>query len=281
MKFGFVTCVQLGLSCMEAIYRAGGGLELIVTLDDDLAREKSGRIYVDDFAEKHDVPVAKVRNINHNEAIASLRNAELDWLFIIGWSQIARQEVLNIPSRGVIGMHPTLLPVGRGRAAIPWTILKGLKKTGVTMFKMDSGVDTGPILAQLEIPVPSSCNATTLYRLVDDAHIALIEATFADLSRGKVEARLQDDRRATEWPGRKPEDGEIDLEGSVCDAERLIRATSRPYPGAFVFENRRKLIIWEAQMIEPETITSRPVLTFKDGLLECLDFEYVGSATSA
>jgi methionyl-tRNA formyltransferase len=163
---------------MEAIYQVGGSLDLVVTLQDDLARGKAGRIYVDQFAATHRIQVAKIRNINDPDAIEALSAADLDWLFIIGWSQIARDEVLAIPRKGVIGMHPTLLPIGRGWAAIPWAILKRLEKTGVTMFKMDSGVDTGPILDQLEIPLSPRTTATDLYARVNEAHVDLMKAAF-------------------------------------------------------------------------------------------------------
>src|SRR5690242_13717067 len=136
-RVGFVTCVQLGLSCMEAIYEVGGKLDLAITLHDETAVAKSGRIYLNEFCAARHIPLVKVRNINDADALAAIASAQLDWLFIVGWSQIARRDVLNAPRKGVLGMHPTLLPQGRGRAAIPWAILLGLPETGVTLFKLD------------------------------------------------------------------------------------------------------------------------------------------------
>jgi methionyl-tRNA formyltransferase len=183
-----------------------------------MARTKSGRVYIDDFAARHGIEVAKIRDLNKPEAVEIIREAGLDWLFIIGWSQIARAEVLSTPSWGVIGMHPTLLPQGRGRAAIPWAILKGINRTGVTMFRLDEGVDTGPILAQVEIPLHDRIDASELYTLVDRAHVALMREAFPKLARGELDAIPQDHSQATEWPRRKPEDGAIDPHGSVREA---------------------------------------------------------------
>src|SRR5690554_5788702 len=118
-KIGFVTCVQLGLSCMEALYEAGGNLSFVMTLEDNQATNKSGRVYLDDFCKAHEIPLLKSRHVNNDDVISAIKEHELDWLFIIGWSQIAGLEVLNAPKQGVLGMHPTLLPTGRGRAAIP------------------------------------------------------------------------------------------------------------------------------------------------------------------
>ena len=271
-KIGFVTCVQLGLSCMEAIYRAGGKLNLTITLEDDQAINKSGRVYLDDFCKQRDIPLIKSRHINNADVIHAIQSHQLDWLFIIGWSQIASEAVLKAPKHGVLGMHPTLLPLGRGRAAIPWAILKRLPKTGVTLFKLDTGVDTGPIVDQIEIPLSDQSTATELYQQVDDAHTLLIKKAVPDILNDTLILLEQDESKATEWPGRKPEDGKINLQGSISDAECLIRAVTHPYPGAFVSqEDGSKLIVWKSQIVQK--VTSNPCLTFSDGILECLEYE--------
>lgn len=275
MRFGFVTCVQLGLSCMEAIYEVGGTLEVAITLEDDMAKGKSGRVYLDDFCAANDLDLVKIRNINKPDALAAIREYELDWLFIIGWSQIAREDVLAAPARGVIGMHPTLLPVGRGRAAIPWAILKGLDKTGVTMFQLDDGVDTGPIIAQHEIPLAPDTTATRLYDAVDAAHIVLMKDVFPKLQDDTVRPAAQDDADASEWPGRKPEDGRIDLDGSAVDAERLVRAVTRPYPGAFADLEQGRVVIWSAQLaLSAPAGNDAPSLEFHDGVLIAREWEW-------
>ena len=92
MRFGFVTCVQLGLSCMEAIYQVGGRLHLAVTLKDDQAASKVGRVYPDAFCVRNDIRLIKARNINDAEVVDAVRAADIDWLFVIGWSQIAHAE---------------------------------------------------------------------------------------------------------------------------------------------------------------------------------------------
>lgn len=252
MKFGFVTCVQLGLACMEEIYAVGGQLDLVISLKDTLARQKSGRIYVDDFCETHAIPhVVKVRNVNDGAAIAAVQDLGIDWLFIIGWSQIARKPMLEAPRRGVLGMHPTLLPQGRGRAAIPWAIIKGLAQTGVTLFKLDEGVDTGPILAQEVLPLAPDETATVLYDRVATAHRTLIRRVWFDLVNDKLLLQAQDESRATEWLGRTPEDGIIDAATMDCTTvDRLVRAVTHPYPGAFLDADITRYRIWAGQAHE-------------------------------
>ena len=126
-------------------------------------------------------------------------------------------------------MHPTLLPVGRGRAPVPWAILKGLDKTGVTMFRLDDGVDTGDILGQEVIPLRPDITATELYSAVEEAHRKLIGKYWQDLVNDTLVMTKQDDDTATEWPARRPEDGRLKADMTVAFAERLVRAVTHPY----------------------------------------------------
>ena len=268
IKTAFVTCVQIGLSCIEEIYKIGGKLDLLITIKDNKAKDKSGRIYLDEIAAKHNVPLLKINNVNDKEVIEALIKYNIDWLFIIGWSQIARSELLNTPKKGCIGMHPTLLPVGRGRAAIPWAIIKGLDKTGVTMFKLDEGVDTGDIITQGEITLDNEITATELYDKVNRMHTQLIRDKWVDIISDNIRPKKQNEKLATEWPGRKPEDGQITINMTMDEAHTLVRATTHPYPGAFFLTNDSKIIIWNA--IKNKLNGD---IKLKDGYLQLVDYE--------
>ena len=274
MKFGCVTCVQIGLSCMEAIYEIGGKLEVIISIPDEKSIKKSGRIYVDEFAIKYNIPVVKTNHINDPLAIDTIEKYNLDWLFIIGWSQIASEEVITTPNKGAIGAHPTLLPIGRGRAAIPWAIIKGLNQTGVTFFKMDRGVDTGLILGQQIVPILSDETATTLYRKVNEAHEILIKNLYSELESNAVVGEIQDESKATYWEGRKPKDGEITLDMTIQEVDRLVRATTKPYPGAFIKKENQKIIIWEGfKSTNPQKNNKFIELKLKDGYFYAKTFQ--------
>jgi methionyl-tRNA formyltransferase len=263
MKFAFCTCVQLGKSCIEASLKEGFRFDLLITLQDHKSKTKSGRVYLDKISQEHDIELLKVNHINDPEVIEEIKEKEIDWLFIIGWSQIANLDVLNSPKFGVIGAHPTLLPQGRGRAAIPWAIIKGLSKTGVTFFKMDEGVDTGKILAQLEISISETETATTLYKKVNEAHVQLFLNTLHNLISGNYQLMEQDESKATYWEGRVPADGEIKLDMTIEEVDRLVRATTHPYPGAFYFDDDgNKVIVWEGS----KTYKNGNSIQCKDGM---------------
>ncbi|MEO8064302.1 MAG: formyltransferase family protein [Pseudomonadota bacterium] len=280
LRFGFVTCVQLGLTCMEAIEACGGRLQFAGTLLDEQARAKSGRVYLDDFCARTGIPLTKFRNVNDPDAVAAIAGASLDWLFIVGWSQIARAPVLNSTRSGVLGMHPSLLPVGRGRAAVPWAIILGLTETGVTLFKMDEGVDTGPIVSQIKLPLSGRETATSLYQRVDDAHRTLMVQAWPSLALGELTPIPQDNSRATVWEGRTPAQGRLGSKMTVNEADRLIRAVTRPYPGAFFDMDSRRLRVWAAHpaggspLPPVGTASTFPSLEFQDGTLQVDDGDW-------
>ncbi len=273
LNLAFVTCVQLGLSCMEELYRCGANLNLVITLPDHQAKDKSGRVFLDKFCDSKGIDLVKVSNINNSKIIDEVKSRKIDWLFIIGWSQIVHKELLEIPRLGALGMHPTLLPSGRGRAAIPWAILKDLQVTGVTLFKLDEGVDSGDIISQISIPIEKNTNAFDLYNKIELGHIKLINSFIPIMVSGEVKFTKQQHNKATFWPGRKPSDGAIDVNGSVVDAEKLVRAITKPYPGAFYYKNGRKIIVWEAHIPNENDVITEPFIVFKDGILVVDNYE--------
>lgn len=253
MRIGFVTVVQLGLDCLEEIERFGGRLDLLITLDDDTATKKSGRIQLDDYARRTGVPLHKTRHINEPATIDAIRKADLDYLLVIGWSQLVAPEVFPLVKRTLLGMHPTLLPEGRGRAPIPWTILKGLRRSGVSMFELRPEADSGDIIATEAFDVAPDETATTLYKKASQAHLALIRKIWPALTTGTLRGQPQDEAKATHWPQRRPEDGAITEHMSLEEIDRLVRATTHPYPGAFLLSNKRKIIIWSGEIMKIES----------------------------
>jgi methionyl-tRNA formyltransferase len=272
MNIAFVTCVKLGESCIRELINSKIKIKLIITLNDDIAVKKSGRIYLDNFCKKNHIQLLKIDNINDEIVMQNIKLMNIDWLFIIGWSQIAGKSLLKAPNKGCLGIHPTLLPEGRGRASIPWAILKNLKITGASLFKLDHGIDTGPIINQVQITINEKENANTLYNKIIKAHIFLIKKVAKNLLENNIIFRDQIEKKATYWPQRKPEDGQIDLNGSVYDAERLIRATTKPYPGAYYYDNNLKIKVWEAE-ITSVCRHNELSLSFKDGYLKLISIE--------
>ena len=148
-------------------------------------------------------------------------------------------------------MHPTLLPRHRGRAPIPWAILSGLARTGVTLFEIvDATADSGPIVGQVEVEIAPDETATSLFERINDAHVELIRTYMPQLLAGTAPRIPQDVSRASTWTKRTPADGIIDWETRAPYLYDWVRAQTRPYPGAFTFLGDRKVVVWRARPVE-------------------------------
>jgi methionyl-tRNA formyltransferase len=148
-------------------------------------------------------------------------------------------------------MHPTLLPRHRGRAPIPWAILSGLTRTGVTLFEIvDSTADSGAIVGQVEVEIAPDETATSLFARLADAHVQLVRELVPQLLSRSAPRSRQDPSRASSWPKRVPADGIIDWETRAPYLHDWVRAQTRPYPGAFTYFGDDKVIVWEARPVE-------------------------------
>lgn len=168
-----------------------------------------------------------------------------------GWRQIIKKNLLELPKKGMIGFHPTLLPKGRGPAPIINTILEGFEKSGVTMYYISEGLDNGDIIGQEGFPVGPDDYAQDIYNKVTQSGKQLIRTYIPLLVRGDAPRIPQDNHNATYLPKRTMADNKIDLKGDSIDViYRKIRAFSKPYNGAFIIRNNKKLIIWNAEISE-------------------------------
>jgi methionyl-tRNA formyltransferase len=144
-------------------------------------------------------------------------------------------------------MHPTMLPVGRGQAPIPWTIIKDLKKTALSVFFLVADADAGPIIAQYELDVRDGENSASLFYRIGHTHFTAGLELADRLADGGIAARTQDEAIATRWPKRRPKDGEILDTMSCREITLLVRALLGPYPRAFVWQAGEKVEIRSAE----------------------------------
>ncbi|HEX7656124.1 MAG: methionyl-tRNA formyltransferase [Sphingomonas sp.] len=218
----------------------------VVTLDPALAARHADFVDLAPLADAAGAPIVTVDRINRPAAIEQVRALEPDYLFVIGWSQICGPDLMGIAPDRVIGYHPAPLPRMRGRAAIPWTILRGEPITAGTLFWIDDDVDSGAILDQHFLHVADDETAASLYDRHMTALATMLARTLPPLARGAARREPQDDRYATWTARRTPEDGLIDWRDGAAAIDRLIRAVGRPYPGAFTAIGGERLTIWRA-----------------------------------
>jgi methionyl-tRNA formyltransferase len=170
----------------------------------------------------------------------SIRVHGIDYLLVVGWSRLVSDEILALcesnigEGAGGIGMHPTLLPQGRGRAPIPWTILNGLQRSGLSAFVLEEGADSGAIIAQYPIDIESGETSASLFRRIAGLHYRAGRELATPITSGVWSPKSQDESVASYWPKRSPRDAEIVSSMSLGQVQRLLRAQCAPYPSAFV-----------------------------------------------
>lgn len=246
----YVGAVELSHVGLKELVRQGAKPNLVVTLRPNLAGRHSDFVDLPALAAAHDIPVQFVDNINEPALLDRLTEMKPDYIFVVGWSQLIKPDLLALPAKGCIGFHFAKLPRNRGRAAIPWVILNRETVTGVTLMQLEVGLDSGAIVAQRTIPVAINERARTLYDKICIGLREMMCEIAEDLKSGRtLRATPQDHSQATYLAKRSAEDGWIDWERPADEIERLIRAVGKPYPGAFTVYRDHKLTIWEAQLV--------------------------------
>lgn len=186
--------------------------------------------------------------INSEWIVDELKSLEVDLFFVIGLSQLIDEELINTPKFGCIGYHPTKLPKGRGRGAIAWTVL-GKVESAATFFKIDSGADSGEII----FSEPVNLNGTEYAQdVIDKLMIAIstgLDSFLPKLKKGQMSLISQNEDVASYLEIRRPNDGYIDWLSPAKDIQSLIRAVSKPLPGAFTFFQDNKIYIWKADFL--------------------------------
>lgn len=240
-KICVVGRIELTRQCIEALHETGVKIGLVVGWGGAF-NHISGGVRMDGVCEKLRIPLYKTIDINAPETVEAIRKSKCALLVVTGWSQLLKPEALGVCPLGTIGLHPTRLPEGRGRAPIPWTILKRLKTSAVTLFYLTPGVDDGDIIAQCELPLLHNnatmgellgYNADLLYDEVCEASKRLLVAHVPDVLAGKAPRIPQDHAKATYWKRRRQRDGAIRWTKSAADIVLMVDATTHPFPGAF------------------------------------------------
>jgi len=244
-----VTGHTFGVRAFEGVFSSRAFLDgriqvpLMIGLDDSHAAGTVGYTSLGRLAAEQGVRYISTSDGRLGSLAGQIRAARPAYILVIGWSHLVGDDILAIPSAGCIGMHPTMLPTGRGQAPIPWTIIKDHKKTALSVFFLVAAADAGPIIAQYELAVRNGENSASLFYRVAHTHFTAGLELAECLAAGSISARVQDEAIATRWPKRRPKDGEI-LDTMTCrEISLLVRALLGPYPRAFVWRAGAKVEI--------------------------------------
>jgi methionyl-tRNA formyltransferase len=244
MRVVFITHNELGLACLEELADLGADVRAVYTRPetDDL----SNQVGFEAFTDARDVPLHRVDSVNDEQVVSQIAGYEPELLFVVGWSQLVTRAVLDLPTVTALGMHPSPLPRGRGRAPLAWSLIKGLDETELSFFHLVEAADAGDLVGQEPIDIAIDDDAGSLYEKMVRAGRRLVRRHYPTFERGEVPREPQDDEVATWWPKRTPRHGLVDWNQPPMAVYNWIRGQTRPYPGAFSFLDGRKVKIWSA-----------------------------------
>jgi len=196
------------------------------------------------------LPVLQPERARDPTFISQIRDLRPDLIAVAAYGQILPKALLEIPPYGCLNVHTSLLPRYRGAAPIQWAILNGDPETGVTIMKMDEGMDTGAIIAMEKTPIADDDNAQSLHDRLATIGAGLLVKTIPDYTSGKISPRQQPSAGIVLAPKIKKSDGQIDWQQPARSVWNRVRALV-PWPGAYSYlptEPRTMIKIWRAEL---------------------------------
>lgn len=270
------------LECLSSV----SDIAAVFTRPDDGTNENVNSIKA--FCASSGIPVSQPAKKELYGYEDYLQKIDPDLIIVCGYKFIIPKEIFSIPRDGTINIHPSMLPRYRGQHVINWAIVNGESETGVTLHFMDESLDTGDIIVQKSVPINFEDTAKDLHDRIYVEACCLLKQILLDYRQGKpLKGRVQNSSEATFFKPRRPEDGHIDWRKSSIEIYNLIRALSRPWPGAFSYLNGYKVVLWKAYIEESDdklpygkVINVRDdniVVSTIEGQLVVTDYEIVGA----
>lgn len=247
---------DFAVPCFHALHQSPFQLDLVVT-QPDRPRGRGRRLTgppVKEAAKAFGYTILQPVNVRDENFIDTLKAYAPDFLVVVAFGQILPAVILEIPRRGAINVHASLLPKYRGPAPIQWAIMRGESQTGVTTMLMDTGVDTGDIYLSAATPIRSEDTSAALHDRLAGLGAGLLVDTINRIWEGTLFPRAQSHAKATYAPMLRKKDGHIDWSQPARAIDAKIRAMT-PWPGAFCFLNNKRFKIHKATPMSKTSIS--------------------------
>ena len=248
MRAVFIGTVEFSLRSLEKLI--GLNVNLVGVITKESSSFNSDFLDLKPLCISNGIPCLYVDDINSLDSIKWIKDLNPDVIFCFGWSSLIKKEILNIAPMGVVGYHPTKLPMNRGRHPLIWALALGLEESASTFFFMDEGADTGDILSQVDFEISYQDDARSIYDKVNDIALCQIEDFIPRLKQGKYSKVKQDGLRSNSWRKRNEIDGLIDFRMSSRAIYNLTRALTKPYVGAHIKYRGKNISIWKVKEVD-------------------------------
>jgi methionyl-tRNA formyltransferase len=245
MDLIFLGTPTFAVATLERVIEAGHRVSAVFT-QPDRPKGRGGKMAaspVKEAALRLGLPVHQPERIRSPEVVEQLKQMKPDAMIVVGYGQIIPQAIIDIPPRGIINVHASLLPKYRGAAPIQWAVANGEARTGVTTMRIDAGLDTGDMLLKWETEIGPEEDALELGTRLAGAGAQLLVETLRD-DPAPVK---QDPGQATYAPILKKEDGDIDWNWPASKIFNRSRGLL-PWPGAYSFFRGQMFHIWKARV---------------------------------
>lgn len=252
MKLVFLGTPDFAVPALERVVTAGHEILAVFTQPDRPKGrgQREAMPPVKQAALRKGLVVYQPERVRRPEVVEQLRKMAPEVMVVVGYGQIIPQLILDIPPKGIINVHASLLPKYRGAAPVQWAIARGETQTGVTTMRINAGLDTGDMLLKWTTAIGEEETAIELSERLAHAGADLLVQTLAELH--EIRPEPQDDSEATYAPMLKKEDGHIDWRLSQQEILNRIRGFV-PWPGCYGFLNGQRLYIWKAARADIET----------------------------
>ncbi len=253
MKIVYMGTPDFAVGALEALIEAGHEIVAVVT-QPDKPKGRGKEMQISDVkacALKHDLPVFQPVKIKEHDVVEYLKSLGADIFVVAAFGQILSQEVLDIPKYGCVNIHASLLPKYRGASPINQVLIEGDEYTGITVMKMNIGMDTGNILMQEQIKIEDEDTAGTLFDKLSILGAKVIVKALEEIEAGTITETVQDEEKATKCAKMSKELGHIDWNNDASYIARLVRALN-PWPSCFTKVNGKMLKIWKAKAIDTD-----------------------------
>ncbi len=233
MRFGWIGLRAEGLPGFEGLLEAGAPISAAITMDPRLAAVRRAAVDYRPICDRFGVPLHYVADLNDSRALRLLTELDLDLGFVIGWPQRVGPSALGTVRIGMIGAHASLLPHNRGPAPINWALIRGESTTGATLLWLGDSVRDVVIVDQTVIPITPYDTCATLYASVARGIRDLLVRALPRLLEGDRPGRRVPSTEEPPLRRRRATDGRMDWSEPNAAIYDLVRALTRPYPGAF------------------------------------------------
>ena len=294
MRTLFIGGTRRGYQTLSALVNAGADITGILSLRQDEHETERFEEPIRRLAFDRGIPCHESKWLKDRDYAAIVRNEmHPEIAFVVGCRILIPPELYQVPERGSLAVHDSLLPEYRGFAPLNWAILNGEEHTGVTLFYLSELMDGGDIVCQKQVPIGPDDTAADVYDRVCQATTDVVLEAYPLLTAGIAPRIGQDYSKGSFTCSRSPAEGEIDWSQPTRSVYNQIRAITRPYPGAYTFLGTTKITIWAAKPLAnppryagriPGRVVGRTgpevqVLT-GDGILRLLEVQVAGEQST-